>query len=193
MNQKVESDARSVIMKAILYNESNLKHILQDHIIGVPVITKILTNGCNSNEERLEVGKIVRLCLETVRTDNTSNYKRLWEELDAVQKLAKFDKDDIIQHNDFFPSKVYASPTRAHAQAAEEPLPPRYPHKKQENNVALPTPIQSPNHFYPSTYYPNQYYPPLYDQSQYYPPGYDPNLSFNSYQSSDRTDYQYHA
>ncbi|KAJ3077179.1 hypothetical protein HDU98_007564 [Podochytrium sp. JEL0797] len=96
VNQRVELDARDMILHEIFFHDydsqtgpgsgSNLREILSDHIQGVSVVQKILSAGCVSNEERVRFADRVRACLSgmlEVKT-NPMAYKRIVEEVAGV-------------------------------------------------------------------------------------------------------------
>ena len=87
VNQRVEMDARSTIIKSIFYQgDSVLKEILSNPAYGVSVIQKILASACINNEEKIQLADRVRTALSQL-TDikpNQVGYKRLFEELGII-------------------------------------------------------------------------------------------------------------
>ncbi|KAG4102741.1 hypothetical protein H8356DRAFT_930396 [Neocallimastix lanati (nom. inval.)] len=87
VNQRVEMDARSTIIKSIFYqSDSILREILSNPAYGVSVIQKILSSACINNEEKIQLADRVRTALSQL-TDikpNQVGYKRLFEELGII-------------------------------------------------------------------------------------------------------------
>jgi len=87
VNQRVEMDARSTIIKSIFYQgDAILKEILSNPAYGVSVIQKILASACINNEEKIQLADRVRTALSQL-TDikpNQVGYKRLFEELGII-------------------------------------------------------------------------------------------------------------
>ncbi|KAJ3405225.1 hypothetical protein HDU80_001680 [Chytriomyces hyalinus] len=94
VNQRIELDARDMILQEIFFRETddssgtsnNLRDIISDHTQGVSMIQKILAAGCVSPEERVRCGDRVRTCLAhmvEVKT-NPMAYKRLLDEVAAI-------------------------------------------------------------------------------------------------------------
>ncbi|ORX45570.1 hypothetical protein BCR36DRAFT_372623 [Piromyces finnis] len=87
VNQRVEMDARSTIIKSIFYQgDAVLKEILSNPAYGVSVIQKILASACINNEEKIQLADRVRTALSQL-TDikpNQVGYKRLFEELGII-------------------------------------------------------------------------------------------------------------
>ncbi|KAI9353565.1 armadillo-type protein [Obelidium mucronatum] len=93
INQRIELDARDLIIKEIFFHDydesgtaSNLREIISDHTQGVAVIQKILAAGCVSPEERVRFADRVRTCvgqMMEVKT-NPMAYKRLLDEVAAI-------------------------------------------------------------------------------------------------------------
>ncbi|KAJ3118936.1 hypothetical protein HK100_000515 [Physocladia obscura] len=100
VTQRIELDARDLLLNEIFYQDnndangtndaqmagpagSNLREIISDHSVGVALIQKILSTGCVSNEERARLTERVRICMAAmieVKT-NPMAYKRLFEEV----------------------------------------------------------------------------------------------------------------
>jgi hypothetical protein len=178
----VEGDAHDMILQEIFQTPSILKQVLQDQSVGVPFITKVLSAGCASIEERQSLVKSVRAELEGLRPESGSSYKKLWDEINQQSPKLKQDKLEtakelVTSHTEFFP-KTFGSPARAMVpQSAEEPLPPLYPHKDYSSH--LPTPNHSPQYY--NTYYQNPYYSPAYGYNPQYFPAYAPHLNGQYY------------
>jgi len=87
VNQRVEMDARSTIIKSIFYqSDAILQEILSNPAYGVSVIQKILASACINNEEKIQLADRVRTALSQL-TDikpNQVGYKRLFEELGII-------------------------------------------------------------------------------------------------------------
>ncbi|KAJ3088358.1 hypothetical protein HK100_008061 [Physocladia obscura] len=103
VTQRIELDARDLILNEIFYRDyndtnganftqmvgsagSNLREIISDHTVGVALIQKILSTGCVSNEERVRLAERVRICMAAmieVKT-NPMAYKRLFEEVTMI-------------------------------------------------------------------------------------------------------------
>jgi len=87
VNQRVEMDARSMIIKSIFYqSDAILQEILSNPAYGVSVIQKILASACINNEEKIQLADRVRTALSQL-TDikpNQVGYKRLFEELGII-------------------------------------------------------------------------------------------------------------
>ncbi|KAJ3367449.1 hypothetical protein HDU91_001415 [Kappamyces sp. JEL0680] len=168
VNQRVELDARELILKEIFEKESNLSYILSDGAVGVPFITKILSTGCVSMEEKAALAASVQK-VGGSRQKLDGGIKRLLDDVcstpDSYAAVSR--KDDRIGASVVPPPAFFqdlSSPTRAiptTSQAAEEPLPPKYP--MHLAHASLPTPNQSPTYpMYPpqSPYaYRQPYYP----------------------------------
>ncbi|KAJ3006056.1 UNVERIFIED_CONTAM: hypothetical protein HDU68_004297 [Siphonaria sp. JEL0065] len=93
VNQRIELDARDLIIKEIFFhdydesgNASNLREIISDHTQGVAVIQKILAAGCISPDERVRFADRVRCCVSQMMEVKTNPmaYKRLLEEVSAI-------------------------------------------------------------------------------------------------------------
>jgi hypothetical protein len=96
--------------------------------------------------------------LENIKHEG-GTYKKLIDELNIatlrIPKLEYNGNDLVAPHSEFFP-QGFNSPNSA-PQAAEEPLPPRYPRKQESSFGNLPTPNQSPQNAYNGgkSFYPN--------------------------------------
>ncbi len=149
-------DARDIIIRGIFYNPAVLTLILQDQAVGVSTITKILTSGCASTEERTKLIKLTRAQVDKLKVESSPSYKKLFDELNHYSPKLKLDKHD--------PIKDYVFPTRSVVPTEKEPLPPLYP---KELPPHLPTPNQSPQYYSSYNPYYQYYYPPGYGH-QYY-------------------------
>ncbi|KAJ3269661.1 hypothetical protein HDV01_001133 [Terramyces sp. JEL0728] len=184
VNQRVEMDARDIIIKAIFYNENNLHQILMDQNNGVSLIQKILASGCVSSDERAVLGSITKKVLGSIRQaqDNHVGYKRLLDEINTLPSNpppaeALNDDDEIVSpltnHPGFFPKSV--SPKRLQTLTDEAV---KFPAKNFDaaQFAASPNALPTPNHS-PTQYYNQSYYAPTYGYTQ---PYYPPNSNFNS-------------
>lgn len=135
-------DARDMLVEAIFEGEGILSHLICDYSVGCVLVTKILSTGCLSAEERIRLAALVRKVIPGSRKAESNNHKKLVEELSQIPMTLK---DDKLKSSVHPPAPgFYLSPTRniqTTSQAAEEPLPLKY-----SSSYVLPTPNQSPVH-----------------------------------------------
>ncbi|KAJ3325561.1 hypothetical protein HDV06_003331 [Boothiomyces sp. JEL0866] len=194
VNQRVEMDARDIIIKAIFYNENNLHQILMDQNNGVSLVQKILASGCVSADERAVLGSITKRVLGTISNaqDSYLAYNRLLDELATLPNnpppVDSLNDDEVVSpltsHPGFFPKSV--SPKKSQS-LTDETI--KFPSKNFDATQygASPSALPTPNHS-PTQYYNQSYYAPTYGYSQpYYPPNSNFNsgaTTFNSFQQS---------
>jgi hypothetical protein len=156
VNQRVEMDARDMVVKEIFMKDEPLKEILNDHIQGVSVIQKILATGCVSNDEKITFAERVRTVLATLPPDfavrdsanNQMGYKRLMDELALIPAPATqenggamnpslllgggFNNQDIVSpltpHMTFFSQHHQQGPVSAGLSHSAPLTPPSQPH-----------------------------------------------------------------
>ncbi|KAI9354075.1 armadillo-type protein [Zopfochytrium polystomum] len=92
INQRVELDARDVIIKELFFRDDlPLREVLSDSVHGVTVIQKILATGCLSTDERVFLADRVRSVLPRVDVKETqAGYKRLLDELSVIPSNVVF-------------------------------------------------------------------------------------------------------
>ncbi|KAJ3031924.1 hypothetical protein HDV00_008095 [Rhizophlyctis rosea] len=87
VNQRVELDARDIIIKEIFFSsDAALEEVLADQVHGVSVVQKILASACVSAEEKIRLADRVRSVLGRMPEvkDNHMGYKRLLDELSVI-------------------------------------------------------------------------------------------------------------
>ncbi|KAJ3209101.1 hypothetical protein HDU82_001403 [Entophlyctis luteolus] len=99
--QKVEPDARELLLQKIFFGDDNgldtLREILSDHVQGVPVVQKILSpfgvgnSGglCVSIQERMRLADRVRACMAIMAEVKTNPmaYRKLAEDVASIPSL----------------------------------------------------------------------------------------------------------
>ncbi|TPX53635.1 hypothetical protein SeMB42_g00654 [Synchytrium endobioticum] len=91
VTQRIEMDARDVIIKTIFFGEDAvLEEVLSDQVHGVSVIQKILASACVSIDEKIRLGERTRQVLNRMPElqDNAMGYKRLLDELAVIPSAA---------------------------------------------------------------------------------------------------------
>ncbi|KAJ3100319.1 hypothetical protein HDU97_002359 [Phlyctochytrium planicorne] len=94
VNQRIELDARDIVMKELFYSsDSTLQQVLQDLSHGVSVVQKILSTACLTTEERVRLADRVRSVLSRMPEvqEHPLSFKRLLDELGSVPSLAPVD------------------------------------------------------------------------------------------------------
>jgi hypothetical protein len=124
VNQRVELDARDLLLKEIFETNNTLAHILGDNSVGIPFITKILATGCVSTDERGRLCSLVKKSFSR-KSDSNGNVKRLLDEISSDSKGS------------------FSSPDRTMA-SEDHQVPPKYPSHLKHSS--LPTPDHSPSH-----------------------------------------------
>ena len=83
INQKLESDARDVILQALFFspNDETLEAILSDHACGATLIFKVLTTPFFDESIRSQVVENVRNVLLRLKAQPAQGYKRLMDEV----------------------------------------------------------------------------------------------------------------
>ena len=83
INQKLESDARDIILQALFFsdNDETLEAILRDHACGSTLIFKVLTTPFFDEKIRSEVVENVRNVLLRLKAQPAQGYKRLMDEV----------------------------------------------------------------------------------------------------------------
>ncbi|KIN07147.1 hypothetical protein OIDMADRAFT_109909 [Oidiodendron maius Zn] len=83
INQKLEPDARDVILQALFFspNHATLEAILQDHACGATLIFKVLTTPFFDESIRSSVVDNVRQVLQMIKAQPSQGYKRLMDEV----------------------------------------------------------------------------------------------------------------
>ncbi|TPX53560.1 hypothetical protein PhCBS80983_g06262 [Powellomyces hirtus] len=181
VNQRVELEARELIIKEIFYREdvnvpSTLQHILADQIHGVSVIQKILASACVSSEEKIRLADRVRNVLSRMAEvrDNQMGYKRLLDELMIIPSSLSLDTgaaDQPARRGQGFGSGMQGNPN----DEVVSPLVPQAPgggftFSPNAVNGAVPMGSQQPQ--IPGWYAPAQLPTPSNSpQPGMYPPG----------------------
>ncbi|KAJ3222665.1 hypothetical protein HK099_002028, partial [Clydaea vesicula] len=91
--QRVELDAREVLLTEIFLPQ-NLKVILQDQIIGILIIQKIISTSCTSIEEKIVLSDKIKQVLQGEFENFESlklnlNFKRLLDEISVIPSNMK--------------------------------------------------------------------------------------------------------
>jgi len=83
INQKLEADARDVILKALFFspNDETLEAILADHACGATLIFKVLTTPFFDENIRPQVVENIRNVLIRLKAQPAQGYKRLMDEV----------------------------------------------------------------------------------------------------------------
>lgn len=83
INQKLEPEARDVILQALFFspNHSTLEAILSDHACGATLIFKVLTTPFFDESIRSSVVENVRHVLQQLKAQPSQGYKRLMDEV----------------------------------------------------------------------------------------------------------------
>ncbi|KAJ3092152.1 hypothetical protein HK102_010276 [Quaeritorhiza haematococci] len=124
VNQRVELDARDIVIREIFFRDDlSLEEILADQVHGVSVIQKILASACVSAEEKIRLADRVRSVLNHMPEvkDNQMGYKRLLDELSVIPTGLSLSGLDH-QGGNF--SQDIVSPLTPHATFFSGPLPP---------------------------------------------------------------------
>ncbi|KAI8838385.1 armadillo-type protein [Chytridium lagenaria] len=118
VNQRIELDAREVIIKELFFRDENiLREVLSDFSHGVSTIQKILSTACVTPEERVRLADRVRLVLSRLPEvqENPVGFKRLLDELAAIpSSLSLNDPSPLNSHDIVSPLTPMqgSSPTR---------------------------------------------------------------------------------
>ncbi|KAJ3216851.1 hypothetical protein HDU67_008853 [Dinochytrium kinnereticum] len=126
VNQRIELDAREIIVKEIFFkDEGTLREILSDLAHGVSTIQKILATACVTPEERVRLADRVRMMFSRIPEvqENPVGFKRLLDELAAIPSsltLGALDASSISSHD-------IVSPLTPHAGFFANPLGPPGP------------------------------------------------------------------
>lgn len=83
INQKLEPEARDVILQALFFspNHATLEAILSDHTCGATLIFKVLTTPFFDESIRSQVVDNVRHVLQLIKAQPSQGYKRLMDEV----------------------------------------------------------------------------------------------------------------
>lgn len=83
INQKTETEARDVILKALFFspNDQVLEAILSDHSCGATLIFKVLTTPFFDDSIRTQVVETVKAVLVRIKAQPNQGYKRLMDEV----------------------------------------------------------------------------------------------------------------
>lgn len=83
INQKLEPEARDIILKALFFSSNNdtLEAILSDHACGATFIFKVLTTPFFDESIRSQVVENVRNVLQRLKVQPAQGYKRLMDEV----------------------------------------------------------------------------------------------------------------
>jgi protein JSN1 len=83
INQKIETEARDVILRALFFstNDETLEAILSDHACGATLIFKVLTTPFFDESIRPQVVENVRNVLLRLKAQPAQGYKRLMDEV----------------------------------------------------------------------------------------------------------------
>jgi len=128
VNQRLELDARELIISSIFMSQHVLTAILSDLMYGTPLIQKILATACTSIEEKIRLADRVRTALARLESLSTGagvgGYKRLLDELAVIPSALSSDMtpiapigtgDDVVSpltpHAPFFNGIGPASPS----------------------------------------------------------------------------------
>ncbi|KAH8594921.1 hypothetical protein B0O99DRAFT_166985 [Bisporella sp. PMI_857] len=122
INQKLEADARDVILKALFFspNDETLEAILSDHACGATLIFKVLTTPFFDENIRPQVVENIRNVLLKLKAQPAQGYKRLMDEVGLSTRTGSTG-----------PSREHASaerprPGSQHSQANGQLPPPQY-------------------------------------------------------------------
>ncbi|KAG9247256.1 hypothetical protein BJ878DRAFT_415274 [Calycina marina] len=83
INQKLEADARDVVLQALFFspNDETLEAILADHVCGATLIFKVLTTPFFDENIRPQVVVNIRNVLVRLKAQPAQGYKRLMDEV----------------------------------------------------------------------------------------------------------------
>ncbi|KAJ3112567.1 hypothetical protein HDU96_004418 [Phlyctochytrium bullatum] len=114
VNQRIELDAREVVVKELFFKDDNtLKEVLSDLTHGVSTIQKILATACITPDERVRFGDRVRSILARMPEvqENPMGFKRLLDELAAIPSsltLGALDASGLAAHDIVSPLTPHA-------------------------------------------------------------------------------------
>ncbi|TPX35105.1 hypothetical protein SmJEL517_g02473 [Synchytrium microbalum] len=192
VTQRIELDARDVILKAIFFGDDIvLEEILTDQVHGVSVIQKILASACVSIDEKIRLGERTRQVLGRMPElqDNAMGYKRLLDELAVIPSAApqlgaesSMSVQDIV--SPLTPQSSFFAPTATTNTSTinnnMNTITHNSSNNSNNNNNAyfshLPTPSHSPNP-------PITSYMPQYASNQFQQPNFGPT-SYMGYPTS---------
>jgi protein JSN1 len=133
INQKLESDARDVILQALFFsqNDETLEAILSDHACGATLIFKVLTTPFFDESIRSQVVENVRNVLLRLKAQPAQGYKRLMDEVGLSTRNGS------------------QGPSREHAPSTHSNERPRPGSNHSQVNGHIPPPQYGSNQFYP--------------------------------------------
>ena len=147
VNQRIELDARDLMILELTKKE-NLAFILADQLVGIPLMTKILSSCCINNQERDRVVASIKQCLSPVLSQSRDipvNYKRLMEEMsvgfeDHGSKggAPGLDSLSVASAATTTPTTIKNNPVNTNNTG----------NSYNRGGYVLPTPSQSPQHYY---------------------------------------------
>ena len=139
----MELDARDLLLKEMFYRSTILNQILHDIPQGVPMIQKILSTACVSQEERIRLADCVRNCFAIMNDidENHVAYKRLYEELAGIPVGSVADPYLVSRTTTSAINEITPSPARSVGGKSMEPEMKAY---ASIFYPELPTPGQSP-------------------------------------------------
>lgn len=90
INQKTESEARDIILRALFFtpNDQVLEAILSDHACGATLIFKVLTTPFFDDSIRSQVVETVKNVLVRIKAQPNQGYKRLMDEVGLSTRSA---------------------------------------------------------------------------------------------------------
>lgn len=97
VSQRVELDARAMLMSEIFQNQEVLAKILHDNSVGVLFLTKTLTAGCVTPEERIQVATLIRKVMSASMkvVGESVALKKLVEEVNLVLPKAQYPQSQL--------------------------------------------------------------------------------------------------
>ncbi|ORX97272.1 hypothetical protein K493DRAFT_336624 [Basidiobolus meristosporus CBS 931.73] len=81
INQKVEADARELLLQSLFLQDQVLEDVLSDQVHGVGLIQKILASNLIEESQKNKFSERVRLMLGKLQVHQVQGYRRLMEEL----------------------------------------------------------------------------------------------------------------
>jgi protein JSN1 len=133
INQKLESDARDVILQSLFFspNDETLEAILSDHACGATLIFKVLTTPFFDESIRSQVVENVRNVLLRLKAQPAQGYKRLMDEVGLSTRNGS------------------TGPSRDHAPNSHSAERPRPGSNHSQVNGHMPPPQYGGNQFFP--------------------------------------------
>ncbi|SPO02853.1 probable RNA binding protein [Cephalotrichum gorgonifer] len=124
INQKTETEARDIILRALFFtpNDQVLEAILSDHACGATLIFKVLTTPFFDDSIRSQVVETVKNVLVRIKAQPNQGYKRLMDEVGISTRSAGGNSRDhgpttgSSEHRQR-PASRQANPPQHHGQA----------------------------------------------------------------------------